>query len=156
MFLPGKSHGQRSLAGYSPWGSQRVRHDWATEQACTNYLQDHSPPFTKRYLLWKYTYFLVFFDDQKAISSGTLSHPSRSYCLELNHIHIGLDSNPSLEPTLCVNGGFPVVWGWRFGKCILIFVRMHQILVRMFLEFRLPTVNINKFSTSACQNGVGL
>ena len=22
VFLPGESHGQRSLAGYSPWGSQ--------------------------------------------------------------------------------------------------------------------------------------
>ena len=29
VFLPGKSHGQRSLAGYSPWG-HRVGHDWAT------------------------------------------------------------------------------------------------------------------------------
>ena len=29
-FLPGDSHGQRSLAGYGPWGS-RVRHNWATE-----------------------------------------------------------------------------------------------------------------------------
>ena len=27
VFLPGKSHGRRSLVGYSPWGSQRVRHD---------------------------------------------------------------------------------------------------------------------------------
>ena len=27
--LPGKSQGQRSLVGYSPWG-RRVRHDWAT------------------------------------------------------------------------------------------------------------------------------
>ena len=28
VFLPGESHGQRSLAGYSPWGwLQRVRHD---------------------------------------------------------------------------------------------------------------------------------
>ena len=27
VFLPGESHGQRSLAGYSPGGSQRVRHD---------------------------------------------------------------------------------------------------------------------------------
>ena len=27
VFLPGKSHGQRSLAGYSPWGRKRVRHD---------------------------------------------------------------------------------------------------------------------------------
>ena len=30
--LPGKSHGQRSLAGYSPWGHKRVGHDLATEQ----------------------------------------------------------------------------------------------------------------------------
>ena len=27
IFLPGKSHGQRSLAGCSPWGCKRVRHD---------------------------------------------------------------------------------------------------------------------------------
>ena len=27
VFLPGKSHGQRSLAGYSPWGCKRVGHD---------------------------------------------------------------------------------------------------------------------------------
>ena len=26
-------HGQRSLAGYSPWGSQRVGHDWATKHS---------------------------------------------------------------------------------------------------------------------------
>ena len=25
VFLPGKSHGQRSLAGYNPWSSKRVR-----------------------------------------------------------------------------------------------------------------------------------
>ena len=31
VFLPGKSHGQRSLAGYSPWGHKRVRHDLATK-----------------------------------------------------------------------------------------------------------------------------
>ena len=29
VFLPGESHGQRSLAGYSPWGP-RVGHDWNT------------------------------------------------------------------------------------------------------------------------------
>ena len=27
VFLPGKSHGQRSLAGYSPQGRKRIRHD---------------------------------------------------------------------------------------------------------------------------------
>ena len=32
VFLPGESHGQRSLVGYSPWGC-RVRHDWS-DLAC--------------------------------------------------------------------------------------------------------------------------
>ena len=30
VFLPGKSHGQRCLVGYSPWG-RRVRRDWMTK-----------------------------------------------------------------------------------------------------------------------------
>ena len=33
VFLPEKSHGQRSLAGYRPWGHQRVGHARATEYA---------------------------------------------------------------------------------------------------------------------------
>ena len=33
VFLPGKSHGQRSLVGCSPWG-HRVRHHWA--HTCNN------------------------------------------------------------------------------------------------------------------------
>ena len=32
VFLPGKSHGQRSLVGYSPWGCKRVRHNLVTKQ----------------------------------------------------------------------------------------------------------------------------
>ena len=31
IFLPGKSHGQRSLTGYSPWGCKRVAHNFVTE-----------------------------------------------------------------------------------------------------------------------------
>ena len=30
--LPGKSHGHRSLLGYSPWSPKRVRHDLVTKQ----------------------------------------------------------------------------------------------------------------------------
>ena len=32
VFLPGESHGQKSLVGYSLWGRERVRHDLATKQ----------------------------------------------------------------------------------------------------------------------------
>ena len=32
VFLPGESHGQRSLAGYSPWSHKRVRQDLAAKQ----------------------------------------------------------------------------------------------------------------------------
>ena len=32
VFLPGKSHEQKSLVGYSPWGHKRVGHDLATKQ----------------------------------------------------------------------------------------------------------------------------
>ena len=32
VFLPGKSHGQRSVAGYSLWGRKRFGHDLATEE----------------------------------------------------------------------------------------------------------------------------
>ena len=36
VFLPGKSHGQRSLAGFSPWGCKRVRCDLETKQQNQN------------------------------------------------------------------------------------------------------------------------
>ena len=39
VFLLGKSHGQRSLVGYCPWGHKRVRRDLATKQAMTKYKQ---------------------------------------------------------------------------------------------------------------------
>ena len=32
VFLPRESHGQRSLAGCSPWGCRRVKHDLVTKQ----------------------------------------------------------------------------------------------------------------------------
>ena len=32
VFLPGKSHGQRSLEGYSSWDRERVGHDLVTER----------------------------------------------------------------------------------------------------------------------------
>ena len=37
VFLPGKSHGQKSVAGYSPWGHKKVGHDLATKQQFVEY-----------------------------------------------------------------------------------------------------------------------
>ncbi|MEB1815087.1 hypothetical protein NYR05_11665, partial [Adlercreutzia mucosicola] len=36
----GESHGQRSLAGYSPWGHKRVRHDLAIGHTCTKKIEE--------------------------------------------------------------------------------------------------------------------
>ena len=37
VLLSGKSHGQRSLVGFSPWGHKRVRYDLATNQQQEQY-----------------------------------------------------------------------------------------------------------------------
>ena len=39
---PGDSGGQESLVCCSPWGPQKVRHDWATEQQTLNFNRLHS------------------------------------------------------------------------------------------------------------------
>ena len=36
VFLPGESHGQRSLEGYSPWGGKELDTTEVTEHAQTN------------------------------------------------------------------------------------------------------------------------
>ena len=42
VFLPGKSHGQRSLAGYSPCGRKKSDTvDWVAERACTHTLSSY-------------------------------------------------------------------------------------------------------------------
>ena len=49
IFLPGESHGQRSLVGYSPWG-HRVEHDWS-DLACTHVWLFHWDKFLEVKLL---------------------------------------------------------------------------------------------------------
>ena len=46
VFLPGKSHGQRRLVGYSPWGCRRVGHNLATEHACTICIDIYAEVYT--------------------------------------------------------------------------------------------------------------
>ena len=63
VFLPGEFHGQRSLAGYSPWVRKTVRHNWCTYSNNTGLLvldlysflvytaelpEEHSPSIFKK------------------------------------------------------------------------------------------------------------
>ena len=52
VLLPGKSHGQRSLPGYSPWGHKRVGHDWATTKSTTTNPCWTLTPMAKCPLTW--------------------------------------------------------------------------------------------------------
>ena len=42
VFLPTKCHGQRSLAGYSPWGCKESRHDWVTHTYTHTHTHTHT------------------------------------------------------------------------------------------------------------------
>ena len=39
VFLPGRSHGQRSLVGYSPWACKKIRHDLGLNNNIHAYIQ---------------------------------------------------------------------------------------------------------------------
>ena len=41
VFLPGKSHGQRRLVGYSPWGCKELDMTEVTEHACMQCVYVH-------------------------------------------------------------------------------------------------------------------
>ena len=40
VFVPGESHGQRSLVGYSPWGGKESNMTEATYHACMHAIRD--------------------------------------------------------------------------------------------------------------------
>ena len=59
--LPRKSHGWRSLVGYSPWG-RRVRHDWATFYLFIIYYFgiQFSNSVTCLYILWSFSHWVAW------------------------------------------------------------------------------------------------
>ena len=66
IFLPGKSHGQRSLVGYRPWDHKRDGHDLVTKQQ----------------LLYRLSYFLLLLEiteiDNLYFSKNCLGFPAGS------------------------------------------------------------------------------
>ena len=74
VFLPGKSHGQGSLAGYSPWGSRSVGRNLVTEQECNLCVkQAHSPLDIQRFTIHIH---LV------SVSSKQITLKSDVWCIE--------------------------------------------------------------------------
>ena len=86
VFLPGKSHGQRSLVGFSPRGYKRVRHDSATKE-------HYSIVWTYHILLYNASvddhlgcfYFLVFVND---IAVNTHIQVCAWTCIHFSRLHI--------------------------------------------------------------------
>ena len=69
LFLPGQSHGQRSLVGYSPWHQKRVGHDLPTKAPppeeilvscfiCIYYIHSGEKAKTKMYFLMEPTFLI--------------------------------------------------------------------------------------------------
>ena len=74
MFLPGESHGQRSLMGCHLW-SHTVRHNWSDLAAAaeSEHPQRYNPlvpPVLFSYLSMKYTYFLKIVCSDWELSCG--------------------------------------------------------------------------------------
>ena len=87
VFLPGKSHGQRSMVGYSPWDC-RVEHDVATEHTHTH------------------THWCVY---------TPLSIPISSFFPEISFLHASTLTIISHHPLItiqvsCIARGFFTVW----------------------------------------------
>ena len=69
VFLPGKSHGQRSLVGYSPQDHKRVRYDLATRKQSNNILY-----------VYIYIYINIFFIHLSIDRLTDTSFPCLGYC----------------------------------------------------------------------------
>ena len=56
VFLPGKSHGQGSMAGYSPWELQRVGYDLQLNNDNSvpfdQYIKSNNCPFQRGWSCW--------------------------------------------------------------------------------------------------------
>ena len=100
--LPEKFHEQKSLAGYSLWGPQKVRHDIVTEQQQLRKLRPTLPFRASGWrlglaLLWMFECLWFYLMYPEAVHFH-LWHSSRHLCiLKLATVHCLLDTS-----TLCL------------------------------------------------------
>ena len=118
IFLPGKSHGQRTLVGYSSQGGKRFRHDWVTQQQNTDWIHNTWPPLKcpVRYMLVLEKDSSTSFEENLiGVIGCLLAKPNGSVAasaasgnmLELLNLH----PTPSLWGP-CGGGHGPQVWVW--------------------------------------------
>ena len=96
VFLPEKSHGQRSLAGYSPWGCKRVRHDLVTKQRKERiiYIQLRFPvPITGPSVQFSHSVMSALCDPRTAAHQAFLSITNSWSLLKLMSIESVMPSN---------------------------------------------------------------
>ena len=88
VLLPGKSHGQKNLAGYSPWGHKRVGHDWATDHTHTHLKLDLADVYK---WLFSFGRSLLWLDFRKSLNhSPTINthKPTHTYHWGLCNIRL--------------------------------------------------------------------
>ena len=98
VFLPGKSHEQKSLVGYSPWGLKESDMDWATEHARIQHLP------TEPLSMHAYNTSLIWWPSPNQLEAWTnpkcrpiMSMRSSSY---LTAFKLSLPSPPAFRLTL--------------------------------------------------------
>ena len=98
IFIPGKFHGQRSLADYSPWG-RKVRHNWATK---------HTHTHTQ----------CIYFNLKLPIYLSPLAS-SLSPLLTISLFSISVSLFLTNNSTLRIWTDWGHQWGWHVAECII-------------------------------------
>ena len=107
VFLPGESHGQRNLAGCSPWGQKRIEHGWATNNKNT-----HS--------FFKQSYWnIIHIPYNSPILEKTLNSPLN--CKEIQPVHPKGNQSWIFIGRTDVEAETPILWppdakNWLIGK----------------------------------------
>ena len=118
VFLPGKSNGQRRLAGYSPWGHKRVGHDLVSKQ------QEQMGQRRKSPQQWRLVWNLYFLECSSREAGKVWNFFSvaiwlLSFLIEIQLIYkvILVSGVNIVNIIICVvkNGALPCAKGWHTG-----------------------------------------